>query len=274
MPYEINFQDENGDRYGIKHIRNKPRVSAMPYLYDIAEGNVSGHTRTTVLGYRSSVTVIWEDLSQLTYNKVHLPSAVTDMEVVSTRSADASGGTGATQVEVHGLDGNYAQQSELVTLAGTSAVPLTNQYIRINNFHVMQAGDNEFSVGDLTIFGTSGATVYHKISAGNNMGLQAHFTIPAGVTGYVTQWNVGMGTPQQTVGRAALEAKADYHDRSLVTVFQTQDIIVANDGTVVKTFALPLQLPPKCDVKIRAQRIIGSNRLDISGSIEMWYEDA
>lgn len=35
--------DENGLAYGVKQIDGKPRVSSMPYLYDIAEGNVTGH---------------------------------------------------------------------------------------------------------------------------------------------------------------------------------------------------------------------------------------
>ncbi len=37
----IRFQDETGTAYGIKHVNNKPRVSSMPYLFDIAEGIVS-----------------------------------------------------------------------------------------------------------------------------------------------------------------------------------------------------------------------------------------
>jgi hypothetical protein len=49
----LGFKDENGLPYGIKHINYKPRVSAMPYLYDIAEDNVTGHTRWEKIGYAS-----------------------------------------------------------------------------------------------------------------------------------------------------------------------------------------------------------------------------
>mgnify|MGYP007044033092 CR=1 FL=1 len=39
----VNLFDESGVPYGVKHIANKPRVSSMPYTYDIAEENVPNH---------------------------------------------------------------------------------------------------------------------------------------------------------------------------------------------------------------------------------------
>ena len=39
----VAFRDENDVAYGIKHVGNKPRVSSMDYLYDIAEGNIPNH---------------------------------------------------------------------------------------------------------------------------------------------------------------------------------------------------------------------------------------
>jgi len=47
--------DEAGTPYGVKHVSNKPSVSCMPYLYDIAEGSVAGHTAFAKLGYNGDV---------------------------------------------------------------------------------------------------------------------------------------------------------------------------------------------------------------------------
>jgi hypothetical protein len=47
--------DELGESYGVKQIDGKPRVSSMPYLYDIAEGSVSGHTPFSKIGYTPSI---------------------------------------------------------------------------------------------------------------------------------------------------------------------------------------------------------------------------
>ena len=58
----VNLKDENGASYGVKHVSNKIRVSAMPYLYDIAEGNVTDHTAFTKLGYNADVGATEEDI--------------------------------------------------------------------------------------------------------------------------------------------------------------------------------------------------------------------
>ena len=38
----VQLIDETGTAYGVTHIQNKIRTSSMPYLYDIAESNLSG----------------------------------------------------------------------------------------------------------------------------------------------------------------------------------------------------------------------------------------
>ena len=52
---DAQFVDESGVPYGVKHVDNKPRVSSMSYLYDIAEGNVSGHSSWGIQGYHPTV---------------------------------------------------------------------------------------------------------------------------------------------------------------------------------------------------------------------------
>ena len=78
----IGFLDENGLPYGVKHVQNKPRVSSMDYLYDIAEGNVTGHTPWTKIGYNPALTTeedIWSAGGLYVF-----PAAATQMEVVSS----------------------------------------------------------------------------------------------------------------------------------------------------------------------------------------------
>lgn len=52
--------DENGLPYGVKHVNNKPRVSSVDYLYDIAEGNVSDHDPWTKIGYNDNIGLTQE----------------------------------------------------------------------------------------------------------------------------------------------------------------------------------------------------------------------
>jgi len=89
----VNFKDENGTSYGIKHVDNKPRVSSMSYLYDIAEGKVSGHTLWSKIGYNPAVATTEEDVWSYggTYT---FPATPQKMEVLSSSAtADADIGT-------------------------------------------------------------------------------------------------------------------------------------------------------------------------------------
>lgn len=79
----VKLIDEAGAAYGVKHIANKPRVSAMPYLYDIAEGNVSGHAAWAKIGFNGALVAATEaDLWSGT-GVINFPVAETKMEVIS-----------------------------------------------------------------------------------------------------------------------------------------------------------------------------------------------
>lgn len=90
----VGLKDENGLPYGIKHVNNKPRVSSMPYLYDIAEGNVTGHTPWSKIGYNPVVATSEEDVWSAGGLYVFPTSATLQMEVISSlATADVDVGT-------------------------------------------------------------------------------------------------------------------------------------------------------------------------------------
>lgn len=82
----------DGSGTAIKQVDNKLRVSSMPYLYDIAEGNVSGHTLWSKIGFNPALTTeedIWSAGGLYVF-----PTGATQMEVVSSLStADVDIGT-------------------------------------------------------------------------------------------------------------------------------------------------------------------------------------
>jgi len=77
------FVDESGTPYGVKHIDNKPRVSSMPYLFDIAEGNVSGHQLFLKFGYNPVIANVEEDIWSAG-GLYAFPTAEAGLEVLST----------------------------------------------------------------------------------------------------------------------------------------------------------------------------------------------
>ena len=83
----ILFTDEDGVSYGVKQIDGKMRVSSMPYLYDVAEGNVSGHESWTKIGYNGDVDVGTEDMIAQGGTYV-FPAAAIQMDIVSSSAED------------------------------------------------------------------------------------------------------------------------------------------------------------------------------------------
>lgn len=119
------FVDEAGAAYGVKHINNKPRVSAMPYLYDVAEGNVADHTPWSKIGFNGDIGTSEEDLWTAGGTYVW-PTAEMQMQAVSTSAkdvgaraitafADAGGSTTTVTCGTHGL-----ANSDIVTISGTT----------------------------------------------------------------------------------------------------------------------------------------------------------
>jgi hypothetical protein len=74
--------DETGAAYGVRNIDNKPRVSAMPYTYDIAEGNVTGHTSWSKIGFCAGVNATERDVAPWMTTPYVFPTAELTMTIV------------------------------------------------------------------------------------------------------------------------------------------------------------------------------------------------
>lgn len=185
------------------------------------------------------------------------------------RVVDKSLNTGALVLEVHGLDSNYAEQSEFVIPNGTAAVQLSKSYIRFNNFHVMLAGSGEVASNTIYVQAAAVSAVFYiSVSAGGNMSEQAFFTVPAGKTAYITDWSASAtGTKS---ARMELSAKADLHGRALVPTFHFQDVMIVKSGGRHVIFPIPLQCPAKCDIKVSGEGIGGVT--EGSASFGFWIE--
>jgi hypothetical protein len=113
------------------------------------------------------------------------------LKISSSSANDAAAGTGARTVFVNGLDANYNEISETVTLNGQTSVNTVNSYLRFHYMEVRTAGSGGTAAG--TIYAgvgtvTSGvpATIYGLITIGYNTSAASMWTVPAGYTAYVT----------------------------------------------------------------------------------------
>ena len=83
---------------------------------------------------------------------------------------------------IEGLDANYHEQTETVTLTGTSAVTTTNTFIRVFRM-TYEDGANVGTITARTV--SASGTVVAQIDVGYAQTLMAVYTIPAGHTGYL-----------------------------------------------------------------------------------------
>jgi len=84
----IKWIDTLGIVNAFKNVDGKPRVSSMPYTYDISEGNVSGHTSWSKMGYNGALVADTEaDLWSATGVYTFMTSEM-GLEVISSSSSD------------------------------------------------------------------------------------------------------------------------------------------------------------------------------------------
>ncbi len=197
-----------------------------------------------------------------------MPAVVGENYRIVDKSA---GGAGAQIVEAEGLDGNYEEQAEFVATNGTGLRSLTKSYLRVNFFHVMLLGTNDFPTGTILLEDqATGAVTYAQITALHNNMLQTLYTVPAGHRGFIKDFLASAAGTQPS--HVILCSTSDRDDRALTPgVFQIEDIISLEDSTAVITYALPLEVPAKADIKASAEG--AATGPSISASFGMWIED-
>jgi hypothetical protein len=141
-------------------------------LFDIAKGKMYDSEAVNIFGFNRDVNgsfeTVWNDGDAYVY-----PTSALTMTAVSSSASDTM------SVLVSGLDANYDQISETVTLTGTVAVTLSTQFYRINSA-VILAGSN---VGNITI--ANGGVTYAFIEAGIGATQACLFTVPNGYDLYL-----------------------------------------------------------------------------------------
>lgn len=253
----VNLKDENGVAYGVKHVNNKPRVSSMPYLYDIAEGNVANHTPFAKLGYNGDVGATEEDIITQGGTYYWIPTA-TALEVLSTGAGaanDTLAGTGVQKVKISYLDGDYSAQSQTIDMAGGTPVPLTDTTIlRVNSIRATQVGTGGVAAGNIIVRTVVGTNTVRQIQAGYTRGRGLTYTVPLGKTLYLTSISVSSGftTSGKVVrwtGRAQVD---DTAPDTKINLFQAFFEILTEDASFHTDFDMPIKIPATADLKLSA----------------------
>lgn len=140
--------------------------------------------RHHIHGYNADVDIGSEDL-WTGGGAYPFPAAAAATTIVSGSASDTAAGTGARTVKVIGLDANFSEINEVVTLNGATPVNLVGVYLRILRAFVLTAGSGGTNAGALSIKQSS--TVIAEIVASQGRTQMAIFTAPAGNLNYIVK---------------------------------------------------------------------------------------
>ena len=226
--------------------------------FNIARGKINKATNIHKFGRNPSVGGVPETIWMHGGTYTYLTSAST-VYVSGADAQDSAAGTGARTVTVQGLDANYNEIEETLTVDGAVS---TKSFLRVYRAFVASAGSLQTNKDNVLVStgASGGGTVLADIGiigTGTTFGLGqtqlALYTIPAGKTGYLCNWNVGIGAYNDT-------ATATLYTREVGNglIFRTRDIMDIPGGLHQRTYTVPFALPEKTDIEIRAIATTGT----------------
>lgn len=163
--------------------------SGRNYDLEVALGNVPGVSNLFIIGTSTNIGPTFSDI-QDAGGIINFPTEAETWEIVSDNTNDTSAGSGARTVFVTGLDINFEEISELVTMNGTTPVTLTNSWYRTRSMLVITCGSSSTggtNIGNITLRVSGGGDTRLFMTADEGASNSSLFTIPAGKMSYPIQ---------------------------------------------------------------------------------------
>ena len=160
-----------------------------------------------------------------------------------------------------GLDSDYLELTETVTVSSSEAITTTRSFKRIFRAYVINGSAT--NVGDIVV--QKGGTTVATIKAGKAQTLMAIYTVPAGKAGYLLK---GVATCQ-----AGADATGDmfvrYFGQDSFRVGHTFEVS-GGGGEYNYDFGIPIKIPAKSDIDVRAS--VRSNNARVTAAFDLLLE--
>jgi len=206
------------------------------WTMQVAQGLIAGHTLEKVTGYNPSTSAgdaVWSGGTAYPW------SSFVTAQTLYVKSSTNNATDRSMPILIDGLDANYVNQTEVVTLNATdsrTAVTSTKQFLRIHNIY---CNGTETNVGDITTHVTSGTgTLVSKISSGRGSARAGVYTIPAGYTGYLFKGDAS------STAATVVNFMARYFGKAFMVVH----VAIVDNSTYIYDFPFPMSLPEKTDM--------------------------
>jgi hypothetical protein len=229
----------------------------------IAKGDVSGHSVLLKFGRNPDIDTneetIWEGGGTYPFQ-----SSAQSLEVLSSDANDTSAGTGARTITLIGQDANHVEQTQVITLNGTTPVAITGSWLRVYRCSVTTAGSGAVNAGTITVrIASAGATLL-VVGAGNGQTLMAVYTTPAGYTGYMIRYyaSLNTATPGTTV---SMDVRLFTKPGGGVVNLKHQQASLS--GFFQYNFGAPFKISEKTDIYLNAST--SANNCDVCGGFDI-----
>ena len=239
---------------------------------DIARGKVPNAYGFAAFGERVCVgsqedAVIWS-------NGAFVGPAIggVQMSIVSSSANDSAAGTGLRTIDLHYLDVNLIEHTEIVTLAGLTPVltAATDIYF-INEMHVITVGSNLKAAGNIIV--SNGGITYAEILINKLLMTSSARMVPKGKRAFISGAVAGSSSSSADARVTIRLVSSSYNGNIFVNPFLLLPLgsVDLQDGSVTFSFPVPPSFGEGIVFGLTAS-VDKSCR--VGGSIYGWMEDA
>ena len=229
--------------------------TSEPFELQVSRGQIPGHSVLHKFGAVPSMSInttgtIW-DIDDTLYPWSALTSA-------GTLTVDRASASDADKViTIQGLDADYNQISENVTLTNATGNATTQSFIRV--YRAFMHNGSAANVGNIDI--KISTTIIARITASKAQTLMGVYTVPAGYSLYLTQSVMSVQSGADATGNFFVR----YGGESAFRIAHTFEVASAE---YFYAFHAPFKLPEKSDIDIRAD--LRSNNARITAAFDAY----
>lgn len=228
--------------------------TSEPFELQVARGQVAYHSAVHKFGAVPSMSVsttgsVW-DIDDTLYPWSSFSSA-------STLTVDRASASDADKtITIIGLDADYNEITENVTLTSATGNATTQSFLRV--YRAYMYNGSATNVGNIDI--KVSATTVARITAGKGQTLMAIYTVPAGYTAYLSQGVMSV--------KSGADATGDFFVRyGGETAFRIAHTFEVASAEYFYAFGVPFAVPEKSDIDVRAS--VRSNNARVTAAFDM-----
>jgi hypothetical protein len=242
-------------------------ATGKDFYFDIAAGRITGHKSYNISGHSDDVSTTIKTIGQYGAGQQYVYPTTASIDYISSDNA-----ADTHEITVVGLDANYVEVSQIVTLNGTTPVALATPIFRVNFLSNEAAtattgivylwdspsgNGTEHTAGVPTTASTVKAIINNSTSSSisDEHHLSSVFTVPANKTAYIV------------FGKATVtDAKAlelSFWVRSFGGVFKIAHHIDIKNNNYDYFFKSPAKITEKSDIEVKSTIDVGTGEVAI-----------